>query len=591
MRNDPGARGAANEGQCPIVVFLGAGASALAGVPLTRGFVSTLRQHLQDRGLRDALPHYDRLVRFLTEFNHGRAEPGVSGDDEPDIEAVYEALVRLAAPEEDAFLRSREDLPVPAEAAQQLRLATERHIREKAFLAPDQVGYLDELVALRNRGQVVVFSTNYDTGMEAFCERHHRRWEDGFRLRWDPTVFEDADVDFCLHKLHGSVLWYRDELGGYFRSPLRPTETDGVPLRWFGGACEPLLVYPARKSAQDAPYAHGLAQLSATLGAPETQVTLLVLGYSFRDEHLRQVLFDAARSNDRLTVVLVDPNASHVFRAALARYGEAPSPLATRVLCVNDALDDGGEVLRDVLQRRVPSFLAAHRNESDFYRERRNGANEMRNAANSYAYIGDLRGYERCMSVARSLSPSADLESNVVHALTQLRLQLQDLATCLAVQRGAAAVGVELLAWLGQPGRVHAINGPENWWVAFGVQGAPVSLARALREACDTARIGVVRPHGPVGASLLALRAWAEEIASLVESLQPESHTFVLPVLPLVDAGVLPAKWRDRSGNTDPDELRGEVVTRMDYHLRVARPLALLRALGLDDSAPSAGPR
>src|SRR6185436_2205321 len=122
------------------------------------------------------------------------------------------------------------------------------------------------------------------------CERHGLRWEDGFRVRWDSTTFDRPDVDVRLHKLHGSVLWYRDAKGGYLRSVLRPRPSDVAGPSWFGGTCEPLLIYPTRKTAHDAPYAHGLQRLSALLSDDKRSVQLIVIGYSFRsaDTHIRQ---------------------------------------------------------------------------------------------------------------------------------------------------------------------------------------------------------------------------------------------------------------------------------------------------------------
>lgn len=376
------------------LVLLGAGASKLADVPLTREFVTSLadalaeadRERPPDACLR---PLYDRLLAYLK-----RLRPKASID----IELVYESLVRLAEQDDDVLLVGHDHLPLTKETAQRLKGAAEQHIRARAFVDLAKTTYLDELIALRANEPLTIFSTNYDTAIEVLAERHRLRWEDGFRVRWDPAVFRDPGIDIRLHKLHGSVLWYRDQFGSYLRSPLRPHASDPGNLEWFGGRCEPLLIYPARKAAQDAPYTYGLLRLSSMLGGRPRPVQLVVIGYSFRDRHLRQVIADAAVANPHLSVVLVDPNASAIYESELLGTPEMPSPLADRVFCVNEGLDARGAVLRGLSQRRLTGSADA------FAKERAltlasAGANSFEDLACSYARVGDLHGLDR--SIAR----------------------------------------------------------------------------------------------------------------------------------------------------------------------------------------------
>lgn len=487
-------------------MLLGAGASKWAGVPLTREFVETLGLALAEEDAhRDAgaalQPHYERLISFLRDR---RGSEGV------DIEVVYEALVRLAAPEDDVLLVGRDHLPVTAEVAWLLKTSAEEHIRAKAFVAPENTTYLDELITLRPGESLTVFSTNYDTAIEVLCERHRLRWEDGFRVRWDPSSFRGQDINVRLHKLHGSVLWYRDQHGSYIRSPLRPNAPRGSELKWFGGRCEPLLMYPARKSAQDAPYAYGLLRLSTILGGQPRPVQLLVFGYSFRDLHLRQVIADAAVANPYLSVVLVDPAASAIFESQLRGTRAAPSPLADRVCCIDEGLDAQGLVLRALSAARL------HEVASTFMRERAlsrssSVAADFLGVARTYAWSGDRHGHARCIDrlgaraepvsrldlllqygfgvllAARGAAPETEIRAAASQLCTALRSQIQSVHRPLSNQEG---------------------NGFENWSFNASFQDRRDEVCGKLAEAQRFAEHAIETATGSSKARCAAVIVW-----------------------------------------------------------------------------------
>ncbi len=556
--------------ECSTVVFLGAGASAPAHVPLTRAFVGTLREDLETRaGLQqgaEVLAAYNDLVEFLTAYSSARVDAATPNaidqdlaDVQPDIEMVYEALVRLADPDSDPLLHGRTRLPVTAPIASILKLAAERHIREKAFLAPDKMAYLDNLIGLRTQGRVTVFSTNYDTGIEALCERHGLRWEDGFRVRWDSSVFEEPDIDFCLHKLHGSVLWYRDDLGGYFRSPLRPTETDGRRLRWFGGDCDPMLVYPARKSAQDAPYAHSMRQLAQTLGAPDTEIALLVIGYSFRDAHLRQILFDAARTNALLAVVLVAPDATQIYESQLARHGDGDSPLSRRVLCVNEALDDAGAVLQRIITLRAGRFQRACTSDRNFRLSRSGSEHQARDIARDYAAAGDSEGFDRLIATHRGLRAETALHEDLVDHLTSIRLALQGLRSAVEVRRRAEAFGARCRQSLGEFRAAFTVGDRPTWRIVFENTEIPSNATRALAHPLRDAMAWTGAARGRVRRRLDAFLQWVGDLPPLFSHCKQESDTWTLSAGDLVALTVLPHDWADRETRGTPAEFRDDV--------------------------------
>ncbi len=334
-----------------VAFLLGAGASVPAGVPDTIHFVTEF--------VESTPPHAEQLATLIDSLRTWCDARGRLLD----VEVLYEVLRSLGGFEESYFV---DQVPVESCALSRNDAATVCHaledfIHARAFVAPDKAEYLHELRLFVARSRPLrIFSTNYDTAVELACSQQKLTWEDGFSLYWSPDVFEDRDADVHLVKLHGSVLWYRDDCGNYIRSPMGRRAADDQPPLLFSGACEPLLIYPARKSANDAPYSHNMQMLSRCLGTRESRVLLIVVGYSFRDDHLRTLLFDAARRNASLRVVLVDPRAAGIYEDQLRhepRDGENPSPLDGRVVPLSRPLD--AELLRDLRRDVVRSLETA----------------------------------------------------------------------------------------------------------------------------------------------------------------------------------------------------------------------------------------
>lgn len=67
---------------------------------------------------------------------------------------------------------------------------------------------------------------------------------------------------------------------------------------------------------------------------------MFVVGYSFRDEHIRQILWEAASKNSGLLIFVVDPDAWKIYKDRLRYFPpkknetEVKSPLAGRVVCL-----------------------------------------------------------------------------------------------------------------------------------------------------------------------------------------------------------------------------------------------------------------
>lgn len=166
---------------------------------------------------------------------------------------------------------------------------------------------------------IEVFTLNYDVLLEEALERFKLPYFDGFvgyfkgRFRQDlidsrDTVLPSISARVNLWKLHGSISW-QIEGASVFRvtPPVRGAETAAI--------------YPSDEKYADtrrAPYVALMDHLRRSLAEPQSLT--IVSGYSFADEHVNMVLFDAARTNPHaeIFVTAYDAIPENVEAVALA---------------------------------------------------------------------------------------------------------------------------------------------------------------------------------------------------------------------------------------------------------------------------------
>jgi hypothetical protein len=167
------------------------------------------------------------------------------------------------------------------------------------------------ILHVRRDQPIEIFTTNYDLVIEMALEKYEVPYFDGFvgtvRPFFLPECVEadgtKATQDFYppkawtrLWKLHGSIGWQLEKDGcGDERiirvglSPLKPgTE---------------LVIYPSREkyaASRKLPFISYMDRLREVASTGE--YLLFIVGYSFRDQHLNEVLRQGLRSNTRLVV-------------------------------------------------------------------------------------------------------------------------------------------------------------------------------------------------------------------------------------------------------------------------------------------------
>lgn len=144
--------------------------------------------------------------------------------------------------------------------------------------------------AVRRENPIEVFTTNYDLLMEQAFEDCRVPYFDGFagvrKPFFDLRAMEEDMLPprwARLWKLHGSVNWYQAADTGVFRSP---SPSDGAP-----NSTAKRVIHPSHLKYHESrrmPYLAMIDRLRAFLKKPTA--TLIICGYSFRDEHINEVI-------------------------------------------------------------------------------------------------------------------------------------------------------------------------------------------------------------------------------------------------------------------------------------------------------------
>jgi hypothetical protein len=269
-----------------VCVFLGAGSSRACGL----ADVSGLETHLRENLAGDSLARFEALLV-------GR-----------NLEQVLSRVRRIAVllqGSSDAVdgLTSQQARELDLEMCQLIitRLGAEPTTREPALRLAGWAGRADYHLP------VEIFTVNYDLLVEAALEALGLPYFDGFvgnshgRFRHD-LVEADAGSVYGLPsffvrvwKLHGSVNWAVESEAAPTVIRLGTAVPDG----------QPAAIYPSDAKYDESrrvPFLVLQDRFRRALEAPETLV--LIAGYAFGDEHLNELIYDAARRRPRSEFVV-----------------------------------------------------------------------------------------------------------------------------------------------------------------------------------------------------------------------------------------------------------------------------------------------
>ncbi|MBD1261794.1 SIR2 family protein [Maribacter polysiphoniae] len=165
-----------------------------------------------------------------------------------------------------------------------------------------------------------IFTPNYDLAFENSCEKIGVSYNNGFRgvhmRKFDPDTFHNETyikqdspekgkriaTYLNIYKLHGSISWqYAESINDLYN--LKEIQiSDTAKKEDF--SFDSLMIYPiqTKKSySLDLPYSELFRNFSKCL--TESQNTLVIIGYSFLDEHINDII-RTGLYNPNLTVII-----------------------------------------------------------------------------------------------------------------------------------------------------------------------------------------------------------------------------------------------------------------------------------------------
>lgn len=178
-------------------------------------------------------------------------------------------------------------------------------------------------VALRNKdlSRISVFTTNNDLYNETALDSLNIHYVDGFggglHKYFNPSLFNytyskrmDFNVDkyepvenmVYLYKIHGSVNWIYDENSkNSFFNIMEVNKLDGYDTE------KGVIIYPTptkQNKSLGAPYVDLFREFQHKL--LEHNTVLFVIGYSFSDQHVNDIIYRALATNTTINVVVIN---------------------------------------------------------------------------------------------------------------------------------------------------------------------------------------------------------------------------------------------------------------------------------------------
>jgi hypothetical protein len=305
-----------------VTLLVGAGLVADAGLPKSVDLALKLKEALAEASANTRLDESQRALAELQlaafHFLNGgiRFQEGILNRD-PDnpvnIEQIAVAALELQARLENPLApytsgwhqriveleKQRPDLLERFVDFMYSQLATWLQ-----FESLDKISYLARLADFCSDGfGVDIFSLNYDLCIETALSRIAKKaFVNGFTEEgWRPPALWEIDTPIRLFKLHGSLDWAEDEAYGVcsFQFPRHKDAED------IEGKTRPLLIFgtnhklSAREPFLSLAYHFSQRVLSTT--------TFAIVGYSFGDNYINEIIKQGLRTNSRLKIIIVSP--------------------------------------------------------------------------------------------------------------------------------------------------------------------------------------------------------------------------------------------------------------------------------------------
>jgi len=301
----------------PRISFLaGAGLSMSADLPGAIAIVDKFKSAISEKTpLIDAVPNelLTEVLRFLC--GGIRFQRGVTNQD-PDLPLNIEEIANAAL-----RLKNRMSNPLTAYVSGWHTRLTELEGKHPKLLdffvdaiyeqlslwlaTPDaaKIDFLSRLCEFSGPYTVSFFTLNYDLLVEAALTSRNAPFINGMdpkRGEWAPELFHDDSV-IRLFKLHGSLDWVDHELYGICSMEFPRHER----AEEFEGDQTPLIIFGTdQKLTSKEPFLSLLYHFSTEIKRSDIVV---IIGYSFGDSHLNDILLQRLKENLQLKLLIAHP--------------------------------------------------------------------------------------------------------------------------------------------------------------------------------------------------------------------------------------------------------------------------------------------
>lgn len=295
------------------VFLLGAGASLDAGCKTSAGMLSSLKEEIQalpiDDKRKDFLAIYDFIMQSLI-YQKALKDPDRKISEITNVED-YVAVLRQMIDREYV-------VPAPLVGNWNSKITSWEIKNENIFKdfldfiyerlisswikfdqekAVELVAPIKELLLSSESFDLTIFSLNYDLVFESsFNSENESLVYSGFsRCKWEGD-FLDPNIEskLKLYKLHGSQNWYFDEEEEEVK--IGSPEENGV---------KPLIVFGSGPKIQSYdPFLTLLADFRKKL---KDATLYVVIGYSFQDKYINNILIQSLNSGLNRKMIVVDP--------------------------------------------------------------------------------------------------------------------------------------------------------------------------------------------------------------------------------------------------------------------------------------------
>lgn len=283
------------------------GTSPYAGIDVERLFAAV--QMLSDRDALEVTPFVSAWSSTLESLVFDGSLPAI---DEPLQDALFnEAAFNSVRELMLNFLKAARMRSATDETFRLLSVEMIHALRDLVRVDAVSVEYLAPLLDVKRDGPLKIATLNYDRSIEELCDlsgvrcdRGIEAWTGGHEWTWN------GSSEVQLLKLHGSIDWFTEQrVGpGYLPEPSIRVASGDVDSRHVGQS--PALVFGARgKLTPDGPFLAMLREFDAFLSSADH---LVVVGYSFRDEHINVAVRRWLNHDNDVRLTVIDPFFSDV---------------------------------------------------------------------------------------------------------------------------------------------------------------------------------------------------------------------------------------------------------------------------------------